>query len=397
MRERKMTELKDLGAEESSGNKRGKKRKQGTVIALIVLALVIVCASIGLILTSQKSDHRASQSKKTTKTASEKTEKEETQTPAQPTSILTGLPVTEEQRNTRPVALMIENTKVTQPQYGTTKAAVIYEAPAEGGITRLMGVFEDYSGLERFGNVRSCRPYFVQMAAEYDAVYVHFGQSEQGQAELDKGYVDELNGLSGIGGTVFYRTQDRKAPHNAYTSTKGLLAGMQAKNFETTYKADEHTHFQFASADQPSVPAGDDCAAVQLYFYDNKPYFVYDAASGQYNRFEFGSPQIDAAANNAQLTATNIILQFTPSSYYDNEHYRMKIDLIGSGSGKFLTKGKIIDITWKKDSETGITHYYDGNGKEIVLNPGRTWISIVEQNAEAKNTYYKTIDEFNNR
>lgn len=393
-----MTELMDLGADEKPYRRKRKSKKGGPIIALIVLALVIVCASIGLLLYNQKSDKAAGQSKKTPKTASAKTETaEETQPPAQPASILTGLPVTEEQRNTRPVALMIENTKVTQPQYGTAKAAVIYEAPAEGGITRLMGVFEDYSGLERFGNVRSCRPYFVQMAAEYNAVYVHFGQSIQGQEELDKGYVDELNGLSGIGGTVFYRTQDRKAPHNAYTSTNGLLAGMQAKNFATTYKADEHTHFQFASADQPSVPAGDDCAAVQLYFYDNKPYFVYDAASGQYNRFEFGSPQIDAAANNAQLTATNIILQFTPSSYYDNEHYRMKVDLIGSGSGKFLTRGKIIDITWKKDSETGITHYYDGNGSEIVLNPGRTWISIVEQNAEAKNTYYKTIDEFNNR
>jgi hypothetical protein len=385
----------DRNSRDAARKSNPKKSSQGPLIVLTLLAVIILVAAIALLLPGKKptSGKTVEKKAKTRVTEEKKTEEK----PQVITSILTGLPVSAEQRNTRPLAIMIENTKVTQPQYGTLKTAVIYEAPAEGGITRMMGIFEDYAGFDRLGNVRSCRPYFVQMAAEYQAVYVHFGQSIQGQEELDKGYVDELNGLSSIGGTVFFRSSDRKAPHNAYTSTNGLLAGMQKKNFATTYQADEHQHFQFASPDQPNVPAGDDCAAVQLYFYDNKPYFVYDAATGQYNRFEFGAPQIDAAANNAQLTATNIILQFTPSSYYDEEHYRMKIDLIGSGTGKFLTHGKIEDITWKKDSETGITHYYDGSGKEIVLNPGRTWISIIEKNAEGKNTFYKTLDEFNNR
>lgn len=362
-----------------------KKSKKKIIIPLCIAAAAVLAVLLVLLYRgSLKKDTGTAKKPVKQKAVTEQEVKKEDTT----TSVLTGLPVSAEQRNTRPLAIMIENTNVCQPHYGLSRAGVVYECPVEGGITRLMGVFDDYSGMDRIGNVRSCRPYYVDLAAEYGAVYVHFGQSVQGQEELNKGYVDELNGLSGISSLVFYRSSDKKAPHNAYTSTDGLLKGMEKQGFETTYDPDSHTHFQFADSDSPNtLESGTPCSTVHLYFYDNKPYFTYDSTNHVYLRYQFNEPEIDAENGNTQLSVTNIILENVNDSYYDNEKYRLKLDLVGSGTGKYITMGKMIDITWKKDSETGITHYYDANGNEIRLNPGKTWISIIQNSAASRNTF----------
>ena len=82
--------------------------------------------------------------------------------------------VKEEVNNTRPITVMIPNTK-TASQYGLSEADVLYECNVEGSITRLMGVFQDWSNFDRLGNVRSCRDYYVYWSFEWDAFYVHFG------------------------------------------------------------------------------------------------------------------------------------------------------------------------------------------------------------------------------
>ncbi len=81
-------------------------------------------------------------------------------------SYLTGEPVAEVQGRRRPVAVMLSNIISACPQSGISRAGVIYEAPVEGGITRLMGLFENYDDLEKIGSVRSCREYYVYMAAD---------------------------------------------------------------------------------------------------------------------------------------------------------------------------------------------------------------------------------------
>lgn len=72
---------------------------------------------------------------------------------------------------------MLNNLKPACPQAGIANAGVVYEAPVEGGITRLMGVFEDYDNLEKIGSVRSCRDYYIFYASGFDAIYTHYGQS----------------------------------------------------------------------------------------------------------------------------------------------------------------------------------------------------------------------------
>lgn len=307
-------------------------------------------------------------------------------------SLLTGKWINEIYANSRPYAIMTENTKVNMPQYGLNSAGVIYECPVEGGITRLMAIYDDTSNLTQIGNVRSCRPYYAYIASEYKAVYVHYGQSVQGEEVLNSGIVDDLNGLGGEESVTFFRTDEHPKPHNAYTSNEGLIAGTAYKDIDLSLPSDYSGHFKFAEDDSLNeLSSGSDCKYVSLYFFNNSPYFVYDEDSHTYLRYQFGDKQIDKVDGN-QVAVTNIILQNVDSSIYEGTQY-LNIPLVGSGTGKCISNGKIIDITWSKESDTGVTHYYDTDGNEIVLNQGQTWISLIQNPYADQNVYSAEVPQ----
>ena len=292
-------------------------------------------------------------------------------------SLLTNEPLDEDRVGKRPVSIMIENTKMALPQYGLNEAGVVYECPAEGGITRFLAVFDDYDDMERIGNVRSCRPYYAYIAAEYDSIYLHYGQSVHGKEVLDSGVVDDLNGLDGeVERLVYYRSSDKKAPHNAYTSTDGINKGIEKKGYDVEYsESNPQGHFTFAE-EENTLSEGEDATKVTLYFPTNDPYYVYDEDEKLYTRYQFGAPETDAVDGN-EVKAANLILQNVSSSIFPGTEY-LDITLNGSGSGKFITRGKAVDITWSKDSNSDITHYYYDNGDEIELNTGKTWVHLIE-------------------
>ena len=135
------------------------------------------------------------------------------------------------------------------PHYGMNNAGVIYEAPVEGGINRYMAIIEDYDDLERIGSVRSCRTYYTYFAKEFEAVYAHFGQSVFALPYLEN--VDNINGIEGLGGRAFYRTSDKKAPHNAYTSGERVKKAMEEMGYDSAYPESYEGHFLFA--DKPNL------------------------------------------------------------------------------------------------------------------------------------------------
>ena len=121
-------------------------------------------------------------------------------------SYLTGEWIDEELAKKRPLAVMIGNTSDALPQYGISSADVIYEVPVEGSYTRLMAIFQDYSGLEKIGSVRSCRHYFIYFAREFDALYTHYGQAVYAEPVLAREDVHNLSGMdSTLESIMFYR------------------------------------------------------------------------------------------------------------------------------------------------------------------------------------------------
>ena len=288
-------------------------------------------------------------------------------------SYLTGEDVSVGIGHRRPIAVMLGNDTNGAPQSGTENAGVIYEAPVEGSITRLMAIIEDYDNIPRIGSVRSCRDYFLFYANEYDAIYSHYGQAVYALQYLDQHLIDNLNGLTL--GNAYYRSTDRVAPHNAYTDFSHLQAGIQSQGYSQDYKEDYNGHFQFApEGTETTLDDGVSANVVKLdNFAYNHPWFEYNEGDGKYYRFQYGGKH---NGDGGQIAVRNVIFQYVEWGHYASTDY-LNINVHKGGAGYVFTGGKCVPVSWKKDGDFGPTRYYDSEGKEVMLNKGKTWICIV--------------------
>lgn len=292
-------------------------------------------------------------------------------------SYLTGEYVPETIGRRRPVAVMLNNLKPACPQAGIANAGVVYEAPVEGGITRLMGVFEDYDNLEKIGSVRSCRDYYIFYASGFNAIYTHYGQSAYALPFLELPEVNNLSGLAGYGDQVFYRTTDRKSPHNAYTSFEGIQKGIEINGYSQEYDENFTPGYAFCGVNEEvELPGAEEASIVKPGYFLNKPWFEYNPEDKLYYRFQYGDKQIDQLTGE-QIAYKNIILQYSSWRNYDENGY-LNIDVDAPNVGKYITNGKVIDITWKKHEPWGATFYYDTNGNQITMDTGKTWVCIIQ-------------------
>ncbi|SDB09149.1 DUF3048 domain-containing protein [Eubacterium oxidoreducens] len=292
-------------------------------------------------------------------------------------SYLTGEWIDEDTAALRPFAVMFGNTNESGvlPQAGIGSADVVYECTVEGGLTRLMGIFQDYESVEKYESIRSCRLYFLEFASEFEAIYGHWGQSPYAKSALSA--YDDLDGQSStIFGTTYFRDSSKSAPHNGYATGEGVAAGIEALGYDKTYSEDYEGHYQFAEDDQTiELSDGEDAVVVKPGYVVNKPWFSYDEEDGLYYRYQYSQSQTDATSGN-QLAYKNIIFQYMTTGMMDSK--TLNIPTNGSGKGKYITNGKAIDITWEKDTTSSVMHYYDESGNEITLNQGKTWVCVVD-------------------
>ena len=292
-------------------------------------------------------------------------------------SYLTGEMVPVSQGNRRPLAIMMSNDKAALPQYGINRAGVVYEVPVEATMNRYLAIMEDYDDLSRIGSVRSCRTYYVYFAREFDAIYAHYGQSTFAKPYLK--FIDNINGIEGQGSTAYFRSRDKKTPHNAYASFEGIQRALQKLGYSQEYNADYDGHFKFAKEGTQAVMHGADVREaykVTPGYKLNNPWFEYHEDDGLYYRFQYGGPHM---GNEGQIAVKNLIIQYCPAAYYASTEYR-NINVQADTWGYYISNGQAEDITCEKDGEFGVTHYYDASGNEIVLNPGKTWICICTTN-----------------
>lgn len=297
-------------------------------------------------------------------------------------SYLTGEMVDVSQADRRPLAIMMSNDKGALPQYGINRAGIVYEAPVEGGMNRYMALIEEFDDLDRIGSVRSCRTYYTYFAREYDAIYAHFGQSTFALPYLEN--VDNINGIDGTGGNAFYRSNDKKSPHNAYASADKIKSTIEKLGYRTEYAEDYHGHFKFAKGTSQVTPDGRDAYKVVPGYVLNEPWFEYHENDGLYYRYQYGAAH---KGSEGQIAVKNIIIQYAEWGHYATTEY-LNINLHTGREGFFITNGKAIPVTWKKDGEFGVTHYYDEDGKEITLNKGKTWICVIGTDKYNRTEFY---------
>lgn len=307
-------------------------------------------------------------------------------------SYLTGLSVSEEVKNSRPLAVMFNNKEEGCPQSGIADAAIVYEAPVEGRITRLMGLYDDYRNLEKVGSIRSSRDYFVYFALEYDALYAHFGQATPYVGDLiNSDRVDNLSGaVAGIqhpATNTFYRSNDRKAPHNVYLTSEGVQKDIEKFGYRTELKEDYTEKFKFGYeltegnleyAEDASViyPGGKTTDKPNGFSYVGAR-FEYNEEDGLYYRYQYGDEHIDELTGE-QLAYRNVIFQYCHGEVRDKDDY-LAFGCHGDENRmiRVFTRGKMIPGTWSRTSDDTPAVFTDFNGDPIVLSPGKTWICII--------------------
>lgn len=272
--------------------------------------------------------------------------------------------------NRVPIGVMIENHVDARPQSGLSQADVVYEALAEGGITRFMAVYlQNDAKLEP---IRSARPYYLDWISEYSGVFVHFGGSPDALDKINQYGIKDLNGLN-IGGP-FTRDPARPAPHNVYVTTQQLRDLATQKG----YAKENFTIWKFNDT-EPVVAKRPASFSLKIPFIGTYCYDVewrYDPATNSYLRFECGSPHTDAL-NSSQLAAKTIIVETVGYHPDPSGHSRIGMDTVGSGALKVFENGVVIVGSWKKDSRTARTGFFDASGAEIKLNRGKIWIDII--------------------
>ncbi len=298
-------------------------------------------------------------------------------------SYITNMWVTNTVQAIRPITVMFPTDLTAQPQYNIGESGILYEIMAEGGISRMMGVIQDWTEMEKIGNIRSMRDYFVYIAKEWDPIMIHHGNIWYADEILAT--VDDIDGTKGDASIAYFRSADKEAPHNSFVSGPGVLEYIDQAEYSLVHgSADYYNHFIFTPVSIQNT-LSDYSDAVSATYIDmsdafgvDKPYFEYDEEKGLYYRFMYGSEHVDAATGK-QLSFKNIIIQNTYwETRPDGKYLAFQVH-DSTRDGWFFTNGKGIHITWEKTTDTGATKYYDDNGAEIVFNTGKTMIFVVQE------------------
>ena len=303
-----------------------------------------------------------------------------TPTPATIEAQLSGLPVSPDNAYSHPMGVMIENAPEARPQSGLGQADIVYEAIAEGGITRFLAIYGNPSLPIRVGPVRSARPYYVDIANELHAIYVHAGGSKDGLAEIANTSVYNIDGL--IADSLFVRDYSRSvsSEHTLYSATN-ILWNYSILNQKWPQNLTIPAwKFQDDALTTLRGKANTISVSVTLPLYADT--WKYEPASNLYLRTMAGIPHIDVNTN-TQITTKNVVLQTVQRSD-DTESYGSIVKpisryvLTGSGKAVLFQNGQTLNAIWRKSSDGRTRYYTSDTNTEISFVRGNTWVHLVE-------------------
>jgi Protein of unknown function (DUF3048) N-terminal domain/Protein of unknown function (DUF3048) C-terminal domain len=281
-------------------------------------------------------------------------------------STLTGLPISDASINNLPVtAIMIENSIDARPQSGLNDAGVVFEAVAEGGITRFLTLWQD-TAPTYVGPVRSVRPYYLQWLLGFDAPVAHVGGSADALSLIKTWNVKNLDQF--YNPAPYWRISTRYAPHNMYTDVTKLHTLEAQKG----YTKSNYTGFP-RKAEQPAkvVTARSIDFTISGTYYNS--HYDYDPTTNSYLRSEGGQPHIDANTN--KQINPKVVIGLIMDQGQNGEY--TTYNTLGSGKAYVFQDGIVTIGTWTKTDNQSQFIFKDQNGAELKLNAGRTWITVL--------------------
>ena len=320
-------------------------------------------------------------------------------------SELTGLPIPGELKSQRPIAVMVDNEKTALPHFEIAECDIVYElmnSTANDRVTRLMCVRKDWRNIVQMGSIRSTRPTNIPLAGEYNAILVHDGGPVYITDFIAKPYCDHLS-------SGFCRFDNGKNWEFKEYVTANDTVGVTLNGGQTTYDGlidrianagispnynsyapVRDTHFLFRSYGSDLTPKemgysnaiNANSVAIGT-FKHTQSQLKYNSETSTYDFYLYGDLQKDAEDGEV-VSFNNVILQCTNFYEYDEHGYLLYfyIDQSTEKQGWYITNGQAIKITWDKPCtndklDYDITRFYDENGDEIKINPGKTYIALV--------------------
>lgn len=277
--------------------------------------------------------------------------------------------------NRHPLAIMIENHPDARPHSGLDKASIIYEAIAEGGITRFMAIFGP-EGTDKVGPVRSARTYYLDWALEYDAFYSHVGGNIDALDLIPQLGIKDLDQFK-YGTQAYWRenTKSKATEHTMYTDTTKLWKIAQDNKWNM--KAD-FTMLEFKEDEARDLRPDSQKITIKFSTAGYEVTWDYDKDKNVYKRSMAGSPHQDAISGE-QLASKNVIVQEVKrvATVTRINEQGWDMSTVGEGKAKIFLDGKMIEGSWKKTDVDNRTIFYDPDGNQIKFDPGVFWYEIV--------------------
>ena len=286
--------------------------------------------------------------------------------------------LSEEAKGKRPVAVMVNNIKPAFPQYGVAQADIIFEVLVEGNQTRFMCLYGDYTQVPKICSVRSARKYFPAISEGFDAIYVHWGMAEPIREYIDSLGLTRFDGNDDSNG-LYGRDKDRKAAgysleHTGYFDGTKLVEVLEKKDLRTDIEADKNST-AFLFNETAVAPEGEECTKVTVKFGAATAVFDYDEETKTYFKMHNGEPQVDGKEG-TQLEFTNVFVLETDIGVDPNGTH--KAVNWYEGTGYYVSNGVAQEIKFMKESEQDRLILLDKNGKELSINPGKSYFAINE-------------------
>jgi hypothetical protein len=267
-------------------------------------------------------------------------------------------------------AVLIDNNSDARPQSGLDAADVVYEAPTEGGIPRLMALYLRDTQVERIGPVRSARQYFVYLAAEYHVALAHISGSPQGLAALDETGLPRLDEARGDGG--FTRDPSRQAPHDAYVSTQAVRSELARAGTRVSATTAGLSFGAFRPGPQPATRLRIGYGAGRF-----SAQYDYDGGARAYQRSQDDQPHTDAPSGRRYAPRSVIVQQVTVQPIPNDDAGRVDLGLVGTGRGLLVAEGTQVPLQWAKGNLSEATRFSRTDGMPFSVPEGQVWIELV--------------------
>ncbi len=281
----------------------------------------------------------------------------------------------------RPFAIMLNNLQVALPQSSVSSADMIFEMNVEGNITRMMALFQNIDDVGNIGSIRSARPYYLNLAEAFDAIYIHAGGSEQAYSDMSSKGITHIDGVRGSG-EIFWRDEYRKKnvayEHSMFTSGEKIstiVPNMKIRHVHNDGFAAPYKFTNNVVAAQGQLLANETGRLTEFKVWMNKnktTRFMYDPDQRKYLVSEYGAPYIDGNTDEQLATKNVIVMYVAYGNVKGDKEGRLYADMT-SGKGVYICEGRSMDINWKIEKNKGVL-WTASDGSPLELAAGNSYI-----------------------